>query len=82
MGDRVLRAMSDTLRRSVRAFDVCTRFGGEEFAILMPGSSAASALQSAERIRQRIEGYHVRPALIPPTMHPTISIGVAVLQRR
>ena len=79
VGDRVLRAMSDTLRRSVRAFDVCTRFGGEEFAILMPGSTAGSALQSAERIRQRIEQYRFDPLLIPPTMHPTISIGVAVL---
>ncbi len=79
-GDRVLRAMSDTLRRSIRAFDVCTRFGGEEFAILMPGSNAASALQSAERIRQRIENYRFEPKLIPPDMRPTISIGVAVLR--
>jgi diguanylate cyclase (GGDEF)-like protein len=79
-GDRVLRAMSDMLRRSVRAFDVCTRFGGEEFAILMPGSGAASALQSAERIRQRIAGYNFDPLLVPPDQHPTISIGVAVLQ--
>jgi diguanylate cyclase (GGDEF)-like protein len=79
IGDRVLRAMSDTLRRSVRAFDVCTRFGGEEFAILMPGSTATSALQSAERIRQRIEHYRFDPLLIPPEMHPTISVGVAVL---
>ena len=79
VGDRVLRAMSDTLRRSVRAFDVCTRFGGEEFAILMPGSNEASALQSAERIRQRIEQYRFDPLLIPPEIHPTISVGVAVL---
>jgi diguanylate cyclase (GGDEF)-like protein len=79
VGDRVLRAMSDTLRRSVRAFDVCTRFGGEEFAILMPGSTATSALQSAERIRQRVERYRFDPLLIPPERHPTISVGVAVL---
>ncbi len=78
-GDRVLRAMSDTLRRSVRAFDVCTRFGGEEFAILMPGSSAASAVQSAERIRQRVEQYPFDPRVIPPPTRPTISLGVAVL---
>jgi diguanylate cyclase (GGDEF)-like protein len=80
VGDRVLRAMSDTLRRSVRAFDVCTRFGGEEFAILMPGSNAGSAVQSAERIRQRIADYKFDPLLVPPSMHPTISIGVAVLR--
>ncbi|HEY3382184.1 MAG TPA: sensor domain-containing diguanylate cyclase [Vicinamibacterales bacterium] len=79
VGDRVLKAMSDTLRRSVRAFDVCTRFGGEEFAILMPGSNGASAVQSAERIRQRIEQYRFDPLLVPPDIHPTISVGVAVL---
>jgi diguanylate cyclase (GGDEF)-like protein len=58
---------------------VCTRFGGEEFAILMPGSNAASALQSAERIRQRIEEYKFDPFVMPDELHPTISIGVAVL---
>lgn len=79
VGDQVLRGISDTLRRSVRAFDVCTRFGGEEFTILMPGSSAASALQSAERIRQRIEQYRFDPLPIPAGRHPTISVGVAVL---
>jgi diguanylate cyclase (GGDEF)-like protein len=79
VGDRVLRAMADTLRRSVRAFDVCTRFGGEEFAILMPGSNGAAAAQSAERIRQRIEQYRFDPLLIPANIHPTISVGVAVL---
>jgi diguanylate cyclase (GGDEF)-like protein len=78
-GDRVLRAMSDTLRRSVRAFDVCTRFGGEEFAILMPGSNAASALQSAERIRQRVEQYRFEPRVVPADLRATISVGVAVL---
>ncbi|RPJ56598.1 MAG: GGDEF domain-containing protein, partial [Acidobacteria bacterium] len=79
VGDRVLRAMSDTLRRSVRAFDVCTRFGGEEFAILMPGSNATSAVQSADRIRQRIDQYRFDPLVLPAQIHPTISVGVAVL---
>lgn len=80
VGDRVLRAMSDTLRRSVRAFDVCTRFGGEEFAILMPGSNGESAVHSAERIRQRVEQYRFDPLLLPADVHPTISVGVAVLR--
>ena len=79
MGDRVLRAMADMLRRSVRGFDVCTRFGGEEFAILMPGSRAAAAVQSAERIRQRIESHRFDPLPIPADLRPTISVGVAVL---
>jgi diguanylate cyclase (GGDEF)-like protein len=79
VGDRILRTMSDLLRRAVRAFDVCTRFGGEEFAILMPGSNAEAATHSAERIRQRVADYRFDPVLLPTSLHPTISVGVAVL---
>jgi len=79
VGDTILRGMADLLRRSVRAFDVCTRLGGEEFAILMPGSSAESAVASAERIRQRIQDHRFESLAVAPTLHPTISIGVAVL---
>ena len=78
-GDRVLKVMADVLRRSVRAFDVCTRFGGEEFAILMPGSDVKSATHSAERIRQRVDTYRFEEDLLTPQVHPTISVGVAVL---
>ncbi len=79
VGDRVLKTMGDLLRRSVRAFDVCTRFGGEEFAIVLPGSDAKSATLSAERIRHRIDSYRFDAGLLPPDVHPTISVGVAVL---
>ena len=78
-GDRILRAMSDLLRRSVRAFDVCARFGGEEFAILMPGSNTEAATHTAERIRQRIAEHRFDAVRLPKGLHPTISIGVAVL---
>ena len=64
-GDLVLRDVAEILRRSVRVFDVCARFGGEEFVIIMPGSTAESAMRIAERIRERIESYHPgRPASV------------------
>jgi diguanylate cyclase (GGDEF)-like protein len=75
VGDVVIKDPADILRRSVRAFDVCTRFGGEEFAIVMPDSSEESAVNVAERIRQRIEDYRladVRPLRL------TASVGIAV----
>jgi diguanylate cyclase (GGDEF)-like protein len=56
-GDTVIADISEILRRSVRIFDVCTRFGGEEFAVMMPGGTVESAAATAERIRQRIEAY-------------------------
>jgi diguanylate cyclase (GGDEF)-like protein len=37
-GDRALCGVADLLRTSVRIFDVCARFGGEEFVVVMPGA--------------------------------------------
>lgn len=76
-GDLVLRDVAEILRRSVRVFDVCARFGGEEFVIIMPGSTAESAMRIAERIRERIESY--RPAdRVLASLRITVSIGLAV----
>ena len=46
-GDTILRDVGDILRRSVRVFDVCARFGGEEFVIIMPGSTSENAMRIA-----------------------------------
>jgi len=76
-GDLVLRDVAEILRRSVRVFDVCARFGGEEFVIIMPGSSSDSAMRIAERIRERIEAYRTNDRLLA-SMRITVSIGLAV----
>jgi diguanylate cyclase (GGDEF)-like protein len=76
-GDAVIKDIADILRRSVRMFDVCARFGGEEFAIIMPGSNAESVATVAERIRERIEAY--RSSEPPLTdVRITVSIGIGV----
>jgi diguanylate cyclase (GGDEF)-like protein len=76
-GDLVLRDVAEILRRSVRVFDVCARFGGEEFVIIMPGSTAESAMRIAERIRERIELYRPADRLLA-SLRITVSIGLAV----
>jgi diguanylate cyclase (GGDEF)-like protein len=76
-GDTILRDIGDILRRSVRVFDVCARFGGEEFAIIMPGSSSENALRIAERIRERIETYRPSDRALAAT-RVTVSVGLAV----
>ena len=75
VGDVVINHIADILRRSVRVFDVCTRFGGEEFAIVMPGAGPDDAVRVAERIRQRIEDYR-SPEL--GIQHTTASIGISI----
>ena len=78
-GDRVLRELVEVIRRSVRMVDVCARFGGEEFAVVMPGANDTTAFQIAERIRRNSEvhfGHRATGAFIGgPT--PTLSIGVS-----
>jgi diguanylate cyclase (GGDEF)-like protein len=76
-GDEIVRGVADILKRSVRVFDVCARFGGDEFAILMPGSRLDGAAAIAERIRSRIAEQHPPLPPIPPV---SVSIGVAQLR--
>jgi diguanylate cyclase (GGDEF)-like protein len=72
VGDRLLRCVAERLRRGVRIFDVCARYGGDEFAILMPSSSIDTAVLVAERIRTSVDGHCAHG-----TAGVTVSIGVA-----
>jgi diguanylate cyclase (GGDEF)-like protein len=80
VGDAVLQTAAAVLRSAVRVFDVCARYGGDEFAILMPSSDQSSAAACAERIRRRIAEFGSRneAGLILPRV--TMSIGVAVIE--
>ena len=76
-GDVVIRNVGDILKRSVRRFDLCTRFGGEEFAVVMPGSGAESSASVAERIRERVEAFR-SPETELADLRVTASIGMVV----
>ena len=76
-GDMVIRDISEIVRRSVRVFDVCTRYGGDEFAIVMPGIGGENAASIAERILQRLDTYQPQaPEFM--RLRVTASIGLAV----
>ncbi|MDT0123814.1 sensor domain-containing diguanylate cyclase [Paenibacillus sp. RRE4] len=68
-GDQVLKQVSDIVTSSVRAEDICARWGGEELAIYMPQIGIQQALVYAERIRTRVEA-ETRPSV-------TVSSGIA-----
>ncbi|MDD5028703.1 MAG: GGDEF domain-containing protein [Rhodoferax sp.] len=88
-GDQALMAMSDVLKTTVRPYDFVTRYGGEEFLVLLPNTRANDGLIVAERIRQATEkkvvAYPDSKALAgmtatTPLPGITVSIGLAVSQ--
>ncbi|MGX9218828.1 diguanylate cyclase [Massilia varians] len=76
VGDDVLRAFAQALRSFLRSNDVCARFGGEEFVVVLPETSLATAMEVGERIRT---GIAQAPLLNKPRVQATVSIGVATM---
>lgn len=80
-GDRVIRNVADSLRRSVREVDVVARFGGDEFLVLLPSTHFAGSVTVAERIwRDVVEHSVVGEAADAPRV--TLSLGVALFPSR
>lgn len=62
-GDRVILAVVDIIKDSIRDNDIFARLGGEEFGLLLPDTDGKQAMAVAERIRQNVQqrtgpGYH------------------------
>jgi len=75
IGDRVLQLVAKALATNVRSDDVVTRFGGEEFVVILPGCGRADATAKAEQLRQAVAAQH------DPEAGPvTISVGIALLR--
>ena len=70
-GDRVLRAVAETLRAALRNYDLPCRYGGEEFLAILPNTDAPGAFAVAERLRKDIFEMTV------DSLKVTISLGVA-----
>jgi diguanylate cyclase (GGDEF)-like protein len=70
-GDEVLKLVAEHLCQGVRRDDSVCRYGGEEFAVILPGADGIEAVSIAESLRRTVEG------TISPDAPITISIGVA-----
>jgi len=73
-GDKVLESLAITIKQAVRSEDVPSRFGGEEFTVLLPDADKDQAFLAAERLRTMVMDMKV--SWDPPLPQVTISLGV------
>lgn len=81
IGDMVLQKLGEVCKDTLRDIDVVGRWGGEEFAVLLPGSDGDQAMEVAERLRQAIAETKMSLERGLP-LQITVSIGVVPLKRK
>ncbi|GAB4252259.1 MAG: hypothetical protein Kow00129_13130 [Thermoleophilia bacterium] len=80
-GDRVLQTVAKFLQDSVRQSDVCGRYGGEEFVLLLPGTPGRNAVYLADRLRRGVEEIMFTGLGVDQSVKVTVSGGVATCPR-
>lgn len=80
IGDAVLREVGDRLSKAVRDIDVVTRYGGEEFLLVLPSTNFAGAVSVAERVRHVIGDEAM--TLSGTSQQVTMSLGIGVFPSR
>ncbi|MDD3013722.1 MAG: diguanylate cyclase [Candidatus Gastranaerophilales bacterium] len=78
VGDELLRAIAETIANDCRKIDLPSRYGGEEFALILPETKKENARTIAERLRYKIE-HLVLDIKNGPKFSPTVSIGISGL---
>src|SRR5258708_10875109 len=74
-GAQLFAAVARGLAGQLRPYDIASRFGGEEFAVLLPDTTEATACLVAERLRSCVSATSPLPG---STLRVTVSIGLAV----
>jgi diguanylate cyclase (GGDEF)-like protein/PAS domain S-box-containing protein len=75
-GDQVLQSLADLFRNFFRATDICCRYGGEEFAIILPESTSKNAVIRADALRSEVKSLRLHYKK-QPLGQLTLSVGVA-----
>ena len=78
-GDFVLISVANIIKSSLRETDIASRYGGEEFTVLLRSGNKEEAMKVAERIRQKIEDYDF--VYNDQHLHVTVSGGVSVFDK-
>lgn len=78
IGDQVLTVLTQAIRQHIKSSDAVGRWGGEEFAIVLPGTNGPQAQQVAERVRETINSLFILDRNGQQLPFPTVSQGLAV----
>src|SRR3989441_7690094 len=81
VGDQVLTAVASALKQAVRVYDVPTRYGGDEFAVILPDADTEAATRVANRILEKTAGAVLPPELAAAGERLQLSIGIATFPR-
>jgi len=81
VGDQVLRAVATGIKQAVRLYDVPTRYGGDEFAVILPEADTEAASRVARRTIEKITAQVLPPELAAEGHTISVSIGVATFPR-
>ncbi len=76
-GDNALRKVSELIRRTAREMDIVTRYGGEEFCLILPATGRKESVFVGERLRRATEAESFSGETYLPLGRLTVSIGVA-----
>ncbi|AEG16988.1 diguanylate cyclase and metal dependent phosphohydrolase [Desulfofundulus kuznetsovii DSM 6115] len=76
-GDELLRQLARLLEKNVRQVDIVGRYGGDEFAVILPGADQAVAVEVGERLRRAIADYPFPYRELMPGGRITVSVGVS-----
>lgn len=76
-GDECLKEVSFGLSEVLRKSDTISRYGGEEFIVLLPGIADKDAAKVAEKLRKAVEALEIKHAKSDVSKHVTISLGVS-----
>ncbi|WP_288679366.1 GGDEF domain-containing protein [uncultured Clostridium sp.] len=75
-GDFVLKSISSVLKRNSRKEDIVSRYGGEEFCILLKGASKYSSINYAKRIKENLDNLNIKHKYSKISNNVTFSIGI------
>jgi len=77
-GDQLLKQLGELLSRTVRSIDVVSRYGGEEFCVIMPESDQEECLKFTERLRKSIMNSPFKDDYLKQEHNITVSLGGAI----